>query len=234
MRRLFQSLFFALVITWPAVASAAQDWPLGSGPSRSADVPSDSMLNDSERGRIGVRRFGECVLYTRRKDVISYFTMKMDSTLSQKALDRLITDRCLRSGDLKFSHWYYRGILFRAAYYREFTLFPEVLSPEPVDFDAFVLDKTSEKAKYYLATMAFAQCVVRADPKMALRFINAYPGSASERKAIAALKPNLAGCVPAGAKISFSTSMVEALLSEAIYRESKAAASARSAPEAKK
>jgi len=169
--------------------------------------------------------FGECEYRSHTASVRNYLALPYDDPGAYKQLKKLATSECLTNGVLTMPYAVMRGAMFRAAYRIEFRQPPAQLGEKAVDFSAFVTDATKPGSQRYLALMDFAQCVARADPTGSDALMRSQVGSAEERQAIDALVPKLGPCLLAGLTLNTNKGNIEALLSEALYREARASQS---------
>lgn len=74
----------------------------------------------------------------------------------------------------------------------------------------------------YLLSMNIGDCTVRAQPGAALALMKTAIGSQEERAAVKALVPTIGTCTPNGASMTFSYSIIRAMVAEPIYRLTRA------------
>jgi hypothetical protein len=192
---------------------------------RPADpLPSGHMSKD-DVALSATFAFAECEYRSHTAGVRNYLALPYDDPAAYRQLKKLAASECLTYGSLTMPYAVMRGAMFRAAYRIEFRHPPAQLGEKGVDFSAFVTDATKPASRRYLALMDFAQCVVRADPAGSDAVLRSQVGSSEEKRAVDALVPKLGPCLLAGLTLNTNKGNIEALLSEALYREAQASQS---------
>ncbi|HTM96619.1 MAG TPA: hypothetical protein VL100_12505 [Croceibacterium sp.] len=210
-------------------AASAQDTykPTGSRIGRPAPVvtPNSSNLSNEEGARRMTDDFASCIYRKSKNSVNAALALRPDSKEANAALGRLVRDDCYAANaSLSIPQSLLRGALFRAKLLTEFGGKDVALAPEPVDYTQFVPSPLQSEDRSYVAFGDFADCVVRADLDGARKFVEPDAGSEVETQALNALIPKLGPCLTNGLEITFSKSVLQALLAEAIYHETAAAA----------
>jgi hypothetical protein len=99
---------------------------------------------------------------------------------------------------------------------------PDLLLPDTPpsenDLRAMDLDKGPRKARRREVDYRLARCVVASQPKLVATLLQAAPGVTSEQSANAALRENVAACLPYGASVKLDATLLRALLTEQAYR----------------
>ena len=167
--------------------------------------------------------FGLCVVQTYHKRVneIAGFTLKPAQV--NDVMKRLANDDCLMGGTLTIPEMLMRGAIFRGLYLRDFAKAQPELQAMPVDYEPISGGTDMLTAEGYATYMNFADCVVRAEPAGARALTMAKPATPKETEAIAQLSPKLGQCMPAGNTVKLNRASLAALVSEALYRQAKAA-----------
>jgi hypothetical protein len=147
-----------------------------------------------------------------------------------QAFNTLANSKCLLRGSLGMPSELMRGSLYAAMYEIDYRSAPSVPLTVPVDYAPDVAGARPAEADDYLALHNFADCVVRADPATSRVLILSPVGSAAESASFAQLGPRLSGCIVQGRTITFSKSILSAIIAQALYRATKAAVAASAAP----
>lgn len=198
---------------------------------RDQGAPAATSRSGSNQARLMLQTFAECVVATPRfrQPLKAFVSSPYDDPASRNFVQNLSREsRCLRGhsmtgfgdmagGTLAFPQFLIRGMLFRALYLRQGM--SKRLRDEPVDFAAYITDKSAPSSIEYRILMDFAGCVARTDIVGARNYVLARPDSPAEMVALAALQPSLGPCFPAGSQIKLAKPLLTSILAEALYRE---------------
>lgn len=66
-----------------------------------------------------------------------------------------------------------------------------------------------------------AKCAVHRSPRIAHSVLSYNPGAVGERRALVALRPDFAACLPAGERLTVSRLRIRGLIAEALYHASR-------------
>lgn len=172
-----------------------------------------------------VNDFASCVYGKNRKAVNAALSLQPNSDEANAALGRLMRDDCYAANaDIRIPYSLIRGALFRAKFMTDFRWKKVALAPEPIDYRTLVSSPLRPEDHSFVALGDFADCVVRSDITGARKFVEQEAGSDIETQALNALVPKLGPCLSDGLEVTFSKSVLQALLAEAIYHETTAAA----------
>lgn len=199
----------------PATAVYAQPTGTHIGPNP-AEVRGDSMTD----ARRTLGNFGQCVVRSNRTRAERVLSLSANSEQYHRQLRQLATDDCLSGGQLRMSPLLMRGSIFEAlldVYHSDFQ--PTDLSQAPaIAYGALHTGTMTGPTRSILAWNIFADCVVRAAPGEARALLLVPPGGTREEEAVTALTPHFGPCVPSGANVAMSLSLVRAALAEVLYR----------------
>lgn len=179
----------------------------------------DRQLSEADRGRYLMREFARCVIDSRPRIVVD--ALASEPGKDTPKFNRLIQSAdCLFEGEMRFSPSVFRGDAFAELYRRaigkgegqlaDFQLAPPDLSTAPS------ADGGAVHQNWFL--LKVSQCLSATHSQQMQEIIVAEVGSARRDSAYATLIPEIGGCVPAGATVSFSRSMLEAGFAEYLYR----------------
>jgi hypothetical protein len=221
--RIIAALLACLIVAPPGAAQT--EAPIGSYIRRPkpADVPEKNHRSKADVAREFTYQFGTCVVLTfpRRADEIAGFTLNPEQVYN--SMRRMATSDCVRNADLTMPPMLMRGAIFRGLYLRDFAKEQPALGVQPIDYGPVSGPSSVMTTASFMAFMSFADCVVRADPAGTRSLTMSIPGSAAETAAIRQVSPKLGDCLVAGANVSFNRATLTALISEALYRQAKAA-----------
>jgi hypothetical protein len=188
-----------------------------------ADYPDEPGLSQIDRARIVSNNFGRCVVARYRKKADALVARRLFGKDLLASLKRVTTSECLNNVELTIPTELMLGSVFRALYVRDFGQQPPAIQPQPVDFRVFIAAPDAPEVQNHLALASFAGCVVRSDLVNSRNYLFSTPGSKNETAALNALAPQFNQCLPKGAQIKFSKSVMSAILAEALYREAQPA-----------
>jgi hypothetical protein len=161
-----------------------------------------------------------CVVRQAHGRVERVIAMSANTAEYDTELRRLAIRDCLAHSEMRMSNLLMRMSLFEAmlyVYHRDFR--PDGLSEAPpIAYRAIHSGVLSESVATIVALNDFADCVVRAAPTASHDLLAAPPGTARETTIIAQLTPHLPACVPDGATIALSLSIIRGAIAEVLYR----------------
>ncbi|MDQ2877963.1 MAG: hypothetical protein M3R41_02645 [Pseudomonadota bacterium] len=168
--------------------------------------------------------FSQCVLKRMPLIGAGILTDPVGTEQYTTLVSKAASSECLEGGViLHMPQILMRAAFFEAAYIQQFRTGPVELKDSPiVDYRAGYSDSLNPYVANTIALAQFGDCVVRAGTSDARAMVLNLPGSYSENRAVAALIPKLAPCVPAGSKVEFSKPVLRGAIAEAIYRLSVA------------
>jgi len=170
--------------------------------------------------------FAQCVIgrSPRKADLDAYLRMSPNDPSYYKLGTKLAVSACVPtySGTVKmtFQPVLFRFSLYEARYRREFAKAapPDVTNAAPLDLAKEFDTRGGPLPNEVIFLRALGNCVVRADPATSHALVMSRAYSDEEATLIAALKPSLAGCIPAQATMHFSRTMLRGGLAEALYK----------------
>jgi hypothetical protein len=196
-------------------------------------LPEGSRRFDPLDAERTMAEFSSCLLDRggRRERAERFLRLPPAGAEFERAGERLSAGECLpiRGGaymEMRVRHDVLRAALFAALYKRDFERLPpspQLSSLPPLRFaDEFEGD-VSLLPESVRVTRAIGDCAARADPGGAHRLLLTTIGEAEERRALDAVMPALANCLPEGQQLRFSRSMLRGILGEALYKLRRAA-----------
>lgn len=256
------TLAAACTLAAPSSAQSNNDdfTPLNSRIKRERQFPT-SMINpwrnqttavSRARSRAMLNQFSKCVYNRSREDSLELL-QKTDAgfvSFEQVGLDNDKAMRIYGFGDclrrvasnqgtgvrLRFSAGGLRQWLVQEAYFARYEDAPSWVQPGnligPRDYPL------SAQQPGVQAAMDLSDCVVAADPYTADFFYRTVTGSEDETRALEALRPVLASCLPQGQQVQLDPSLVRVWIGESLWhaanssRPAEATASSAAAPEA--
>ncbi|WP_162140497.1 hypothetical protein [Sphingomonas sp. PR090111-T3T-6A] len=190
-----------------------------------AVIPHHIKPTDDD-SRLVTSAFGVCVVRAHRAMVERVLALPRFGKGTWHAFAVLADEKCLNSGTLAMPTDLLRGSLYAALYAIDFRVAPSVQITEPLDYKPDVAGAEPAAAQSYLALHDFGDCVVRADTATTRALVLSPVGSAAEGENFARLASRFSGCIVQGQTITFSKSVLSAVLAETLYRSTKAAVAA--------
>ncbi len=218
------AIMLALSGAPPASASAPTEVLPGSDSARAAPVQvpvHGKSANDAAWAAIVP--FASCTVHAHRSMVENVLTMPPLDKRSQSALKSLADNDCLGAGEVDMPYTLMRGGLYAALYAADYNSAPAVATMTPLDFTADVGGAASLEAQEYLWLHQFADCVVRADTPDSRALVLAGVGNPSENAIFTALASHFNACMVKGQSLTFSKTVLTALIAEVLYRQTKVA-----------
>jgi hypothetical protein len=187
--------------------------------------PTPQNATHKQEARKMMRDFAECLV--RKADVpkvkraMLTLLIKPHGTLDDKQFETLKVLDCRENQDAAFG--YYPSLSFEPSLMRG-SIFRALYLDIKANRRAFVTAADvapawSEADDSRRVTQRFGDCVIAHDRDGADRAITAVATSPGEAEAYAALNPAFAQCVVEGSSIKFSKSVLEGILSEALYKQ---------------
>jgi hypothetical protein len=148
---------------------------------------------------------------------------KVEALLSAPVVDpypsnvaKLARHDCLESGELRFDARTFRGSLFAVMYRQRFKqLVSDFRAAPAIDYGM------SPDVEYNLE-MAFADCIVRADPTASDAVVRGGPATPEEAAALSKLMPAMSGCVSKGRSTKLHKTALRGFIAESLYKLSVA------------
>jgi hypothetical protein len=138
-----------------------------------------------------------------------------------RALTKMVGPDCLWDGELRFKAIIIRGAMFTELWRRRVIAESRGKPWGPV-LPAYVFADVpmdaSPAIKQQAALLWLGDCIVKRDRAAASEVLLQPIGSKAQRQAYTRLNPNLGPCLPEGMKLTFSKSILEGALAEALYR----------------
>lgn len=249
----FMAAIVALWVALPVPASAQSNdddyTPLNSRIRRARQFPTDIVNRwrsetsavSRARSRAMMNQFSKCV-YNRSHEGSLALLAKTDLGFRDFAQIGLDNDRALKNYgfhdclgrvattnntgvQLRFNAQALRQWLVQEAYFDQFENAPAWVQPGLV-IDTRELPLSAED-QGVRGALEFADCVVLADPYTADFFFRTAPGSDEEKRALEAITPALAPCLPRGQQAGLSPVWFRVWIGEALWH---AATHSRPAP----
>ncbi|MEG3155025.1 hypothetical protein U1700_09035 [Sphingomonas sp. RB1R13] len=169
-------------------------------------------------------QFATCVLNRHYAAVGKALSMPSDSEEQYAALYKILDPECWTTGggmrhmaggmDVEMTT---NPISFRSSLFKVYV--KKNFARVPLEFVAPPLSATGRNA----GMVAFADCVIRLDVRTSLSLIISTAGSKAEGEAVRALRPHLNQCLAPGNTVALSKASLSSAISEAYYREARAA-----------
>lgn len=189
-----------------------------------AIVPKSDERSRDDIARDVTFEFGRCVVWRHPGKAEAIAAKSLSPGEVDAVMRTLATPDCLSNATLKMPPGLMRGAIFRGLYLRDFGKSQPLLLDRPFDFTPMSGVPGTPPSNFFLANMAFADCVVRGQPMLSRALTMSRPGTPGEDEAVAQIRPHLGGCLFADTKVTFNRAGLSALIAEALYRESRAAA----------
>lgn len=170
------------------------------------------------------RETAKCVLKRYGRTAVDHFLeLPSMSGAASKLSKDLASNQCRFTSKYLISEEFLRGGLYAVLYALDYADSPGMTLGTPVDFAADVAVAPAQDAATYVWLHQFADCVVRADPVDSRVLVLAPVESPAEGAGFAALAPHFNGCLTTGHSVTLTKGLLSVLISEALYRETKAA-----------
>mgnify|MGYP001596187282 CR=1 FL=1 len=215
------AIFAATLLGTFAIIPAALAQSTGTriGPSP-AQVPDSGYGTKDDQARVAMYRYAECVVDSGRDRVEMYLATFPGSKAAHKSANSLAVDRCLSTGEMRFSESLFRSGVYDVLYRKKF------LKDGPVDFAAIpAIDyaagediKANGTAQSRVVIRQIADCTVRKAPQESRVLVLSAVASKSESTAFTQIVPAMSGCVFEGSELNFSKSVLRGVIGEALYR----------------
>lgn len=185
----------------------------------------DIKPQPASEAREVMRQYVQCMLGhidgSRRQQQLVRFLTGPNTAETYKQASNLQVGECLGPSDAAFGYYsrlsanpvLMRGAIFRALY---LGLVKGTKSPVKASQLAAAWNEADEQRR---ATQKFGDCVVARDRTNADLAVRSDVRSEAEIKAYQALQPAFANCVVEGNSMRFSKSVLEGILSEALYKQ---------------
>jgi hypothetical protein len=189
---------------------------------RPVTLSREGRFTGDEAREIG-DQFATCILNRHYAAVGKALAMPSDSEEQYAALYKILDPECWTAGggvrqmggmDVEMTT---NPISFRSSLFKVYV--KKNFARVPLEFVAPPLPATGRNA----GMVAFADCVIRLDVRTSLSLIMSTAGSKAEDEAIHALRPHLNQCLAPGNTVALSKSSLSSAISEAYYREARAA-----------
>jgi hypothetical protein len=197
----------------------------------------------NEESRIVVfevlERTGKCLVNKDAKDSVALLTTMLGTPANDRAIDKLrrhLPD-CLGIGvqvtkfyrtiEVQFNGTALMGAVAQALYRAQFAARPPSSLPTPASVAPIMPPASGEKYRQLLASYAFAQCLVKAQPDTVRRLVLSKVGSTEETAGFSQVQELMGPCVERSVKADRNS--LRLMLAQALYRWSITAAAA-SAP----
>jgi hypothetical protein len=188
-----------------------------------AQIPSGT-LDNADRARLAMYRYAECVVGRWPKRIDSYLLTFPGSKDAHSAANRLSSDECLSSGEMKFNEPLFRAsvydFMYKSRYKKNGPL--NFTAVAPIDYSRGRMDEFGG-ADTQIALRNIAECTVRKSPEDARQLAISMVVSRAESKAFDGLIPHMSSCVTKDVTLKFSKSIFRGVLGEVLYRLSIAA-----------
>lgn len=192
----------------------------------SAPQDAKTANTDTVKTMKGMHEFSACVAKDREKSG-KLLGVVPGTPEESKILVELMSEGCPRFGDVTIEPILLRGTIAEAMFEQDFgRIGAPPKNPTPPLFatpTATELNALPTLARFNVALLIFADCVVKASPNEAMAILRTDSGTPSERAAFAKLAPALGPCLTAGAKVEFNRNQLRGAMAEASYRGAVAA-----------
>lgn len=184
-----------------------------------ARIPEALDASKAESARVALAEFARCTVDRKAADVAKMLTIAANR-LDDKVWTRLADDQCLDSGMMKFRSILLRGALFVELEHRRYDFKQRgkqwMLPVVPINDSLTIAPQDPDPTS--TALLSFATCVVDHAPDKAEAVLRTPTASTAQNAAFTALNPELGTCLPQGATVKLSKSILEGALAEATYR----------------
>ena len=192
-----------------------------------ANVVPDRERYDNSHAQRMMNGFAACTAKLWRHDAELFLARFPGSPDSVRQARLISASNCIRNSEaLTFNVDLLRGALFNVIYVADFGAGPiaDIRDVPQIDYSLGSETADPRKVAWQMVEWRFADCVARADPGGARALILSEVASRNETEAFAALRPNLARCLPGGAPLRFTRPILRGLVAESLYRLSAAKA----------
>ncbi|WP_299421447.1 hypothetical protein [Sphingomonas bacterium] len=185
-------------------------------PTPYAAVPSSRPISETDQSREMLNQYGYCIMMQHLGGVQRALALPDDGAID-RALSKLQTDDCLFAGQLRMSPALLRGAIYRAMYLREFGYLSQATRATVVPANG----QPGEELDSAPST-TFGGCVAKLSPDATRDLVTADAATPFEDKALAALRPALADCLPPKQQVRLTRWGLQATLAEALYKRTLA------------
>jgi hypothetical protein len=221
----------ALFLGWAVAAATPPSThvPLGSR----LPVPdwNEPDTADQSRANEVLRVFADCIVGKKPAESRALLRTLPNSPQQARAVTALIgkSTACLKySGQMALSPILFRGAIAESLWRGDAATRPSLprAQADAADYERFAAilnggyprGATDPDWPATLLSRWMAFCAVRADPAAVDRLLATASGSADELRALAGIRPSLAGCLAQGQTIQTNRITTRALLAEALYQ----------------
>ncbi len=196
--------------------------PLGAAHAQSADERKD-LPKEAEQAMYD---FAQCVVArgVRKSDLDAYLRMSPADPTYHTLGSKIAVSECVPAffGTVKmqFNPVLFRFSLYEARYRREFAKAapPDVSNAPLLDLAAEFDTRGGALPTEVVFLRTLGNCVVRTDPAISHAVVMSRAYSKGEAALIGSLKKVIGGCIPEGATVRFSRTMLRGALGEALYK----------------
>lgn len=215
-------LLTVAVVAVSPMATAQITSPM-TGPAKPATIIDEGEYSGA-KARLVMEGFARCVVVRHRTAVMRAIGFPPMSVDENKALGRLVDDKCLLNGTMNFSPVHFRGGLYTALYRERFGGGMGALKTDAVDFALGTTPLPGSPTAQGVALRKFLDCAVRRQPTAAHQVVTGKAGSAVENAGFSALMTDLSACVDKNARLRFTRTELEGLIAEVLYLDTTALA----------
>jgi hypothetical protein len=174
--------------------------------------------------------YGACLAKARRKQVELFLATFPFTAKSDRTARKIVSDECLREGELSFPSETLRGPLYQELYRIDFggNAPANVASAPKLDY-ALSHGQPAAVDPIHANLRTFADCTVRRDPAAARDLVLSNVGSAGESAALQRMMAPMSSCIVQGDTIKMTRPLIRSAVAEVLYRLT-AAATGRPAP----
>ncbi|MBN8815109.1 MAG: hypothetical protein J0J06_06645 [Sphingomonas sp.] len=208
--------FLAVAAVAVSPMATAQITPSMTGPAKPAAIIDEGEYSGA-KARLVMEGFARCVVARHRTAVMRAIAFPPMSLDENKALGKLVDDKCLLNGTMNFSPVHFRGGLYTALYRERFGAGMGTLKADAVDFAFGVTLSPGSAMASGVALRKFLDCAVRRQPAAAHQVVTGKAGSAMENAGFSALMAGLSACVDKNARLRFTRTELEGLIAEVLY-----------------
>lgn len=193
-------------------------------------VPSPAEIRergtDEEKSLIVMREFAECTYRNGRRAVADALLLSPGDDV--RALTKLATSQCLRSGKLRFAPKLFRGALFGELYRQRQSTGAGgwALPTQPLDLAVVPTSDKPFDARLNWVMLTIADCMHESHPDAVRASVLEPAVSPGYEAAFGTLLPNLGPCVPEGVTLKLNRMALEHAFGEYLYRTQSTSAAA--------